>query len=659
MASVRGHDITVAELSDVVQLTLTTIYKQHGGPTNYLMSRYDSEEEKIKFANQLYSIWPPSATEDTTFNACIPSFAEANLKDARKEVFHIAMFNFSKDASPKEPTSMKTSLQLAERYFLETFLTGSEAILTAAGSAEDMRKLSQIDAKSSPWHSQDIDPMPPFCLHIHKGAARIRTCLCICSIFIDDEVDMKAIAPKLWQSFRDVYCHNLNFGTLKEQAFSNFKMSVRGSIRQAPNMMSWFVMLDRLRQKGDTDAGGIIRQWNKDASRSSQITGTKAQAVKNVLELASPSTINLLLQTTSAYGWENSPWTEEALSSKKLFPGQHFRTVASRVWTARQAVTQKSSELTFQKAARLFEQMPSGCRSRYNKGTMEQLSEVTAVFYNLCTEATTKSPITVEMLQDKGVYNKWRDSDPKLELEVNAAMVEKSDSFHPKMLSCIQQLLEGHTPGTTAQIMMSERAVEGQSAQLEESTFELLLQQAEYDQAAMRVRDSKMASWERGVYARKLEYSVGRHSMADQAARAHMEQWSHFHLYKAPEDAMGHFNTFMKEIAAKHSIDIDHIVPVCVLNWVAPCSLSSQALSFQANFLAMLASTYSKMIAPILCPQWAYKKGQLYLSEQMVYKLLIDRNLNFDHKFGLTFSERLTISLTKKINKKQNGKHKT
>ena len=54
------------------------------------------------------------------------------------------------------------------------------------------------------------------------------------------------------------------------------------------------------------------------------------------------------------------------------------------------------------------------------------------------------------------------------------------------------------------------------------------------------------------------------------------------------------------------------------LNWVAPSTLKSNQLEGHDNNLSFLANTSKNNIMPILMPQFAYKKGQLYLAEKMV-----------------------------------------
>ena len=95
-----------------------------------------------------------------------------------------------------------------------------------------------------------------------------------------------------------------------------------------------------------------------------------------------------------------------------------------------------------------------------------------------------------------------------------------------------------------------------------------------------------------------------------------------------------------RDIAAKHHIDAKDIVSIVVVNWVAPCTIKSEMLDLQANCIATVASLTDKCIIPILFPQFSYKRGQLYLSDRMIMDMLAQRGLNFDHKFGLLFSDR-------------------
>ena len=69
-------------------------------------------------------------------------------------------------------------------------------------------------------------------------------------------------------------------------------MGSRGSIRKAPDVITWSIDLAKLRAAGDKDAGTIIKAWNTEASKQQQLLGAKAQTLKNVLDLMPPEILD-------------------------------------------------------------------------------------------------------------------------------------------------------------------------------------------------------------------------------------------------------------------------------------------------------------------------------------------------------------------------------
>ena len=57
-------------------------------------------------------------------------------------------------------------------------------------------------------------------------------------------------------------------------------MDARGSIRKAPNVITWALSLDKLRLAGDKDAGAIIKEWNNRASRQQQLVGGQGSSAQ-------------------------------------------------------------------------------------------------------------------------------------------------------------------------------------------------------------------------------------------------------------------------------------------------------------------------------------------------------------------------------------------
>ena len=190
-----------------------------------------------------------------------------------------------------------------------------------------------------PWN--DRGTMPAFGCGHHKSAARTSTLHLIVSLFLQDRVDLKACHPELHDSFLSLQCANLAFNTDREQVFHNFQVSARGSIRKAPNVISWVVTLKRMSKRGDSDTPAIVNDWNQKSSKAHKLVGAKAQAVKNVYMLPD-RILALIVKSVSRHGFFNCPYSEDNLSSKKLAVGYQFRSGSHNRWLARQVTSEES-----------------------------------------------------------------------------------------------------------------------------------------------------------------------------------------------------------------------------------------------------------------------------------------------------------------------------
>lgn len=118
-----------------------------------------------------------------------------------------------------------------------------------------------------------------------------------------------------------IYVFHVQLGSRREEVFGNFKMSARGAIRNPPSPVTWVFSLERLALEcSETDSAAVIKVWNGQASKAQQLTGAKAVSVKHILEMP-PLAKTKLMDHVAAVGWESCAWTEDALSSKKLWPG--------------------------------------------------------------------------------------------------------------------------------------------------------------------------------------------------------------------------------------------------------------------------------------------------------------------------------------------------
>ena len=146
-----------------------------------------------------------------------------------------------------------------------------------------------------------------------------------------DGCSLQQYHPTIWASVRRIYAQLVVWDNLRTQIFHRNKIDARGSIRKAPNVISWTVPLDKLRHAGDKDAGAIIKSWNTESSKHHQIVGAKAQPLKNVLGLM-PADIftTYVLPAVSALGWERCPWSDDTFFQQAHLPG--CRAACRRRW---------------------------------------------------------------------------------------------------------------------------------------------------------------------------------------------------------------------------------------------------------------------------------------------------------------------------------------
>ena len=107
-----------------------------------------------------------------------------------------------------------------------------------------------------------------------------RSSLLILNHTPQDECSLEKYHYKLWNSVRRINTKLVVWHTLRDQIFHRNKMNARGSIRKAPNVITWAISLNKLSQVGDKDAGVIIKAWNQMASGQQKLVGARLRRSK-------------------------------------------------------------------------------------------------------------------------------------------------------------------------------------------------------------------------------------------------------------------------------------------------------------------------------------------------------------------------------------------
>ena len=123
------------------------------------------------------------------------------------------------------------------------------------------------------------------------------------------------VAPQIAETASVIFAHYIEVGAGRDELVANFKRSVRGSIRQAPNVITWLLTLNNLKKDGDQGPEAISRHWNTKVNKANQLLGKKAYAVKLMTEKLPKQPLDLLVGFVGHEGWENQPFHDDGLAS--------------------------------------------------------------------------------------------------------------------------------------------------------------------------------------------------------------------------------------------------------------------------------------------------------------------------------------------------------
>ena len=75
---------------------------------------------------------------------------------------------------------------------------------------------------------------------------------CVCVVFVVCILlSVVQELPLLWKTARAVYGQVVTQGTYKDHIFMNFAASYRGSMRKAPSVILWVIVLREMARTGD------------------------------------------------------------------------------------------------------------------------------------------------------------------------------------------------------------------------------------------------------------------------------------------------------------------------------------------------------------------------------------------------------------------------
>ena len=253
--------------------------KQHGGPIQFLKACMNDTKDKINFLHHLWDTYPEC--DDIAYHdeAKIPPVTEAEMGSTLPVPLHITKFGWDDDCSLKPPTGTDTFERIIGEVLQDGVVTAGEPLLVVQTRAP-------ASYEGLPSFGSSTSPLPTCSLAYVKGMARISSVISLLYWCWEQNINLREQHPKLYDSVRAVYAHHLIKQSKVEEALSTMKLSARGSIRRATNVIQIAVIVKNLGSHGFSDFAGFVRMHNQRNAKQFQIVGKKAVALKLLFEQA-------------------------------------------------------------------------------------------------------------------------------------------------------------------------------------------------------------------------------------------------------------------------------------------------------------------------------------------------------------------------------------
>eukprot|EP00971_Amphidinium_carterae_P206904 4105271-Amphidinium_carterae.1 len=288
---------------------------------------------------------------------------------------------------------------------------------------------------------------------------------------------------------------------------------------------------------GLQDSASIVREWNSTCPEKQKLVGAKATALRSLLSWPEGA-LAALDEHVSLLTWESCAFTETALSNSKLTPGYIFKKARDPHWNGLCTVTDTSIVLmvkhlvSLSTVSSVSKQNRTGAR-KLDKQAVEAACEQSAFVENMGAEAVrvhhlSEADVRASLLSD------WEAAEPQLVVAVQSVLHDKG-KVEARDLPSLRQLLDKRLP--CAGDDQGASAVGGelvaQARLIEESTFQLLKEQLNYDFNAAAVFLKAVAHYNSACDLKRRQYTHERYEHNMLAAKA----WMDNHAYLIEEQA--------------------------------------------------------------------------------------------------------------------------
>ena len=333
-------------------------------------------------------------------------------------------------------------------------------------------------------------------------------------------------------------------------------------------------------------------------------------------------------------GWEGSCWSDDNLSTKKIYPGYQFPSKGKK-WVSRLRTTDESMALFVERVQGCHEKNPQYLRKKLEMVTMEGLAERAAALWHLAQEIQLVTPLPRELLVEHWLQA-WADGSDHVDMELQSMLLDKNDALDISTIPTFKRLLDMHLFSTPVQVS----SVQAEAIAVDE--FNLVMKQIRYDVQVFENWEKKCGNVHSAREHAKQEHRLAQHQLCAESAQVFLEGCVKFTCWTNPEGIIGEIMNFRRDmVARKLGCEVSKIPALVFLNWSAPCLIASTVYDAQSNVLAWATNDNMQSVGIVLYPVFTYAKGKLHLEETKVTNQLTRANHNIDIQFSILFADQV------------------
>ncbi|CAE7275539.1 unnamed protein product [Symbiodinium sp. CCMP2592] len=601
-------------------------YRGCGNPGKLLREFFASDTARAEFGAWLDEQIGEDAA--VAYTKCAADWKQVSIsrEDEAQPMFLPASLFAYDNCSTAGPVMLHKSKLMAEHILKDGFVSHSEPLFVLPPDKDCIPAATGI--------------LPKFSVTYVKGQSRMVTALAILAVMKRDGMELREAAPLLWKSLQRIQCKSIECSDAQEQLhrFYGFKISSRGSLREAPTAVTWVHALLNLQKTGRYDCQNVLTAWNSRSVKADQVTGGKYMSVKNLLDLPDKAR-GVVMDTASRLGFKSCPFSDDNLSSKKLVPGFLFRCppkLKNSKWPKMSTVTAESTALCLESAVSSFEASP--LRKRLSKSDLEERLEMCTLAVGLRDDLV-QSVAGIEGLLAEKWMSRVRKGDGVIEMELCTALRNKTETFGPRDIPSLSKLIDqcsNKSAGLAADSTATAESLDLAARDLAKKQFECLLSETKHDQQVFEIYLQNRANHTVNVQGIAVQYQK---KLSDEA-RAAVEKWWDKHVTTyiwAEDEAAAGMQLLWQYKQSKQDL---LKVTVSVQNLISPCLVSAAHLSAQMQVVQHVLAEDARNLGLVLLPVFSHKKNGRYAEEELIMKELGKIGCNLDHSFSVIFADR-------------------